>query len=223
MIKLDLGRMPLLPRSGIGANLKSKLGRVSPKNPFPRLISILCNFLTICKVVLYLLLKFDHLPLRLPLLVEELLLLLLQPPPDPLLVLHDPVQRVPLLTHRLPLAPLSRVEQTFHVEYFSERVEFVVPSQYEAWLSLVLTQAASSRASSDNLFYVLKKVLKKKSFVSNYVELLMRSGRRAKAYQLGRAQAHQRVVFLTIIHNQSKEHGALSAGQSYFSQSGEKH
>ena len=63
----------------------------------------------------HLLFKFNHLPLGLPLLAQELLLLLLQPPPDPLLVLHDPVQGVGLLTHRLTLAPLSRVEQALHV------------------------------------------------------------------------------------------------------------
>ena len=107
----------------------------------------------------YLLFKFNHLPLRLPLFAEELFLLLLQPPPDSLLVLHDPVQGVPLLPHRLPLAPLPRVEQTLHVgarvaEYFPERAEAVVPWQCEASLSLVFTQAASCPISSDILYAV---------------------------------------------------------------------
>ena len=158
--------MPLLPRSGIGANLKSKLGRVSPKNLFPRLISILGNFLTKCKGVLYLLLKFDHLPLRLPLLVEELLLLLLQPPPDPLLVLHDPVQRVPLLpTHPLPLRPLSvRGEKSLHVaevraaEYFPERAKLVLSRQSEAFPPHcpAITRAASRPTSLADILEAVK-------------------------------------------------------------------
>ena len=202
--------MPLLPRSGIGANLKSKLGRVSPKNLFPRLISILGNFLTICKGVLYLLLKFDHLPLRLPLLVEELLLLLLQPPPDPLLVLHDPVQRVPLLpTHPLALRPLSVWgEKSLHVaevraaEYFPERAKLVLSRQSEAFPTYcpAITRAASRPTSLADILEAVK--IWKKVFVSNYVELLT-SGRRRGGLEL--------ISWLTS--SQARQHQSRISGQ----------
>ena len=114
----------------------------------------------------YLLFKFNHLSLRLPLFAEELFLLLLQPPPDPLLVLHDPVQRVPLLpTHPLALRPLSVWgEKSLHVaevraaEYFPERAKLVLSRQSEAFPPHcpAITRAASRPTSLADILEAVK-------------------------------------------------------------------